>query len=65
MTKTYKLWARVGMTVEVTEDEKEMFLQNPEKYIKENLNTDKVRMDGETYFPVDNEDNCFIGVSEE
>jgi len=63
--KTYKLWARVGMTVEVTEEEKERFLSNPEKFIQENLNTKKAYMDGETYFPSDGEDNDRIGVGED
>lgn len=62
--KTYKLWARVGMTVEVTEEEKEEFLNNPETFVVKNLNNGKVYSDGEIYFPHDVADNNELGVGE-
>lgn len=63
--KTYRLWARVGMVVEVTEEEKEEFLNDPETFVIENLNNGKVYSDGEIYFPINCEDNDKLGVGEE
>ncbi|WP_368900811.1 hypothetical protein [Oceanobacillus oncorhynchi] len=65
MEKTYKLWARVGMTINVPESDKEKFLEDPEKYIESNFsNKEIIEMDGETYFPSGGEENDVIGVSE-
>lgn len=50
-SETYKLWARVGVTVQVSKEDVPRFLENQEKYIREGLASGKVTMDGETYFP--------------
>lgn len=59
MGKIYKLWARVGVSVKVTEGDKGLFLSDPQKFIEEGLKNGKATFDGETYFPqgCDCEDN--------
>lgn len=56
-SETYKLWARVGVTVQVSKEDVPRFLENQEKYIREGLTNGKVTMDGETYFPEEVEEN--------
>lgn len=55
--KTYELWARVGVTVAVREDEVEEFLQDQESFVIRQLAFGDAEFDGETYFPEEVEEN--------
>lgn len=55
--KTYELWARVGVTVNVPENEIEEFNKNQEAYVKKSLTNGSARVNGETYFPEDVKEN--------
>lgn len=57
------LWARMGVTINVPESEKDKFLQNPKEGILKALKEGQVTLDGETYFP-DIEENDVVGLSE-
>lgn len=54
-----KLWARVGMTIEVPEDEVLDFAQNMENRIEQYYERGLAKFDGEVYLPdgVDCEEN--------
>ena len=48
-----KLWARVGMTIEVPEDEVLDFAQNMENRIEQYYERGLAKFDGEVYLPED------------
>jgi hypothetical protein len=55
-----KLWAKVGMTIEV---EEKLFKENPEQAVLKAFKEGTVMLDGETYFPNDNcDDMDFYGI---
>lgn len=53
----YNLWARVGMTFNIDEDNIAEFKSDPEAYMIKGLEDGTVRIDGETYFPEEDGDN--------
>lgn len=54
---THKLWARVGCTIYATEEEAKQIADNPEQFMAEALLTGRAKVDGDTYFPEDVNEN--------
>lgn len=55
--KNNKIWARLGVTVFVSEDEREDWLKNPNAMFKKALKEGRVKLDGDTYFPEEANEN--------
>ena len=56
-----KYWARIGFTVEMTEDDLEMFKKFPAKKMRELIRDGKAYPDGTSYFP-DEGENVVAGL---
>jgi hypothetical protein len=62
MAEGYTLWARVGYTLEVPKEDVEEFGADPKAYFEKALKSGKAFMDGETYFPEEDEENLRAAV---
>lgn len=50
-----KVWGRIGMSADLTQDEINNLCEKPEEFMANNFH--KFKMDGETYFPANEDDN--------
>lgn len=63
---TQTIWARIGFSIEVSEDEKEKWTVNPEQMFKQALESGKAKPDGDSYFPTDlSQNKIFFGLRTE
>lgn len=57
MEHTFKVWARVGMTVHVTESDAQAIKAAPEAFFRSAFLNGKAEVDGDIYFPSEAEEN--------
>lgn len=55
--KTYQLWARVGVTINIKEDQIEEFMKDQKEFVQKGILNGSIDLDGDTYFPEEVEEN--------